>query len=174
MNIPIQKSALPLSALVFQRRVTLGKFKSAKEYLTALKKEGQTVTSWAIDLLMSPEFACAAEPTEINLVGISVEDLGFNEGGEGEEILNAALKQGLELCPAEAGPALRLAFVEGRPDSFCIAMKPIHDEVVGPSIFWLRNDNDIEPLLTSTNFPPDGFWEPDQVLTFVRSSRRQA
>jgi hypothetical protein len=53
---------------------------------------------------------------EYNLVSFSVEQLGFTNGAKLKEIYSKAKELGLEVCPAEVGPRLRLQY-QNQPES---------------------------------------------------------
>jgi hypothetical protein len=92
-------------------------------------------------------FTTLHEPQEIQLIRVSVFDLGFTEMPTWEEIIdgNRLSTLGLGLCPAETGVHLRLQhFDRVHPEGFghlYIAMEPItgHDEewYAGNKIFAL-------------------------------------
>lgn len=69
----------------------------------------------------------AKQEATMELVVVSVSNLGFPNGATLPDIYRAAEQQGLKLCPAEVGPMLRLHYPE-QPirESLTIAMKPVH------------------------------------------------
>ncbi len=77
-------------------------------------------------MLRSKDFVAQKTKEKINLVRLSVADLGFPSGASTEQIYQAAEKLSLELCPPEVGPHLRLQY-EDQPkgEYIAIAMKPI-------------------------------------------------
>ncbi len=97
-------------------------------------------------------------PQEIELVKISVEELGFKDGATRKYIYAKALSLGLELCPAEVGPALRVAYTDQlKGEYLLIGMEPITDSFGDPFVFsvnhyggglWLGTDDG----------EPDDFW----------------
>ena len=59
-------------------------------------------------------------------MALSVKELGFNDGAYYKDICTKALELGLELCPAEVGPALRLVYKDqSRGEWLRIAMEAI-------------------------------------------------
>ena len=81
----------------------------------------------AAELIGRPAFTLSKTRTEVTLVVLSVSELGFkDEGATMKEIYARAQQLGLELCPAEVGPQLRLQYLDQPLGEFLhIAMKPI-------------------------------------------------
>ena len=81
----------------------------------------------ANEILGKPEFKIVAQATEINLVVVSVGELGFKEAStEIQEIFKKAQELGLKLCPAEVGPQLRLQYPQQpKEEMLLVAMEPI-------------------------------------------------
>jgi hypothetical protein len=88
---------------------------------------------------------------EITIIQRSVGDLGLGSGATLLEVFAVAHAQGLELCPPDTGPDLRLAlrFQADAPDSILSARRspagalkigsaPLGDEVEYPKRFYLR------------------------------------
>ena len=78
-------------------------------------------------ILKSREFSLSTNETEINLVIASVADLGFSDEGAALPAIYARARTlGLELCPAEVGPLLRLRYLNQPVGEWLrIAMTPI-------------------------------------------------
>jgi len=79
-----------------------------------------------------------------------------------------ALELGLELCPAEVGPVLRLAYKD-QPLSgwLIIAMNVITVSVGGLSVFRVEHDD--RGLWLSAGYGhPESFWGSDKHFVFVR------
>jgi hypothetical protein len=151
------------------KTVRLGVYKTADAYREALQASKHRCGEWVTDLFGKPACHCASEETDVDLVVLSVEDLGFKEGALYSEICEKAQDVGLELCPAEVGPALRLAYEnQPRGERLIIATTPFADsgeeldlfamEVSGGGGLWLRGDCG----------PADRYWEPDRRFVFVR------
>jgi hypothetical protein len=82
---------------------------------------------WADEILGRPSFPFSRKPTELDLVVVSVADLGFGDQGAPLRDIHArALASGLELCPAETGPVLRLNYLDQPLGEFLhVAMRPV-------------------------------------------------
>lgn len=94
------------------------------------------VTDWAKDILNSGDFATSRTIEGTDLIRLTVANLGFPSGATTDEIYRKAEEFGLELCPAEVGPHLRLSYTGG--DWMYIAMKQIPDRDGDPGVFCLR------------------------------------
>ncbi len=96
---------------------------------------------WAKNnLLSSEDFTTLENEEECELIKLTVKDLGFPGGATTEQIFEKAIELGLELCPAEVGPQLRLQ--SKIKDWTLIAMKQITDRYDYPRIFDLSSDGD--------------------------------
>ena len=81
----------------------------------------------AAEIIGRPGFTLSKARMDVNLVVLSVSELGFRDAGATTaEIYARAQQLGLELCPAEVGPQLRLQYLDQPLGEFLlIAMKPI-------------------------------------------------
>jgi len=85
-----------------------------------------TIADDADEILGRPAFPFIKTPVELDLVVLSVFELGFGDEASLHDIYARAVALGFELCPAEVGPALRLRYLEQPPGDFLhIAMKPV-------------------------------------------------
>ncbi len=105
----------------------------------ALLKNGHKISSYAEDILNKVSFS--KEGIEYNLVEFSVAQLGFPRGAKLSEIYAKAKEFGLELCPAEVGPLLRIQYTNQPDNNYLrIAMEPIFDR--GGDLALFRVDRD--------------------------------
>lgn len=111
------------------KTIKLGTLKNADEFRKALKKDGFKIGDWGNDILGKPAFTVpSAEEEEVQLANVSVADLGFKNGANYGDICAKAKELGLELCPNEVGPQLRLQYKDQpKGEYLCIAMEPITD-----------------------------------------------
>jgi hypothetical protein len=81
----------------------------------------------AAEIIGRPAFRLSRARADVDLVVLSVSELGFkDEGATMAEIHARAQQLGLELCPAEVGPQLRLQYLDQPLGEYLhIAMKPI-------------------------------------------------
>ena len=108
------------------KTIKLGTIKNADEFRKALKKAGFKISDWANNIIGKPAFTVASSEEEIELVNLSVEELGFKNGAKYGDICTRAKELGLELCPNEVGPQLRLQYKDQPKGEWLrIAMEPI-------------------------------------------------
>ncbi len=117
--------------------------KTAKQLEALLTEQGIQTSSYAQDMLKSKDFEPLKIPETITTVRLKVEDLGFTNSPTTDELYKRALSYGLELCPAEVGPHLRLKDTK-QPlrEWYYIGMKQITDRDGDPGVFELERDGD--------------------------------
>ncbi len=115
-------------------------------------------------------------PLTLSLVRPSVEELGFPEGATLEEIYKSAQNQGLELCPAEVGPYLRMQYKkQPRKEYLNMAMEPLpgyEGDAQGPRVFTIVHNHpsfDKGKLLHAEHgFRPEYTRESNERFVFIR------
>ena len=134
-----------------------------------LKDKNIYLSDWGKDILHKTEFSSfdklgtGKEKEEYELVRFSVEQLGFRDGATTDEIYKKAEELGLELCPAEVGPQLRLKY-PGK-EWMLIAMKQISGRDGNPHVFDLHSYGDRLELYGYRAEPEDG-WGADDSFVF--------
>jgi len=150
------------------RPLTLGLHKTADLYREALTQAGFKISDWTRDILGKPQFTVATEETEVNLVVVSVADLGFPKGATRAQIYTRAKQLGLKLCPPEVGPALRLQYSDQpQGEWLLIAMEPISGPDGSPYVFCVGHGDSGRWLRESGGFPR-GCWNADCCWVFLR------
>jgi hypothetical protein len=122
-------------------------------------------SSYANDLLDSKDFETLSTPEHADLIRLTVGDLGFDRGATTDEIYQRAEEYGLELCPAEVGPQLRLSYTGN--EYMWIAMKQITDRDGVPGVFFLDED-DGGLRLGASRARPDYGWRAGDRMVFRR------
>jgi hypothetical protein len=98
----------------------------------------------ARSMLQNPDFTVINKPEKITLVRLKVKDLGFKQDPTIEQFYNRAQELGLELCPPEIGPHLRLNYQEIfkreqlKGEDLYIGMKQIIDSSGHQNIFYVH------------------------------------
>lgn len=143
---------------------------AADDFRAALKQGGFRIGDWANDLLGRPAFKASKTEMKVDLVVVSVAELGFPNGATRKDIYKRALELGLELCPAEVGPQLRLQYGDQPMNEwFFIGMEPIAGSGGGPEVFRVGRGGG-GAWLGSYYGGPDGLWPGDDRWVFVRGS----
>jgi hypothetical protein len=118
----------PASEFRVWKTIKLGTngLKAADDFSKSFKDNGFKVSDWANDILGKPAFTVATEETEIDLVVVSVAELGFKNGATRENIYARAKERGLDICPNEVGPQLRLQYKDQpKGEWLIVAMEPL-------------------------------------------------
>jgi len=109
------------------RMITLGAHTGVEAYRDALDAAGVKVGVSADEIVGRPAFAYATMTLGVELAIVSVAELGLEaEASAQSEIYARAKRIGLELCPAEVGPRLRLDYRD-QPlgEALDVAMEPV-------------------------------------------------
>jgi len=151
------------------RTIRLGTgLKTADDFRRALRDGKFRLSNRTLDILERPAFKVADEETEIDLVKVTVAELGFKDNARRDQIYEKAQKLELELCPAEVGPQLRLQH-QDQPNGECIlvAMEPIIGSGGYPDVFCVAR-RDSELWLDSYWGSPSNFWNAEPRWVFCR------
>lgn len=120
--------------------------RSGEEFIMHLRAHGYHVDYSSEKYYRAPDFVWVPIETDVDLIRVTSRELGIEKHRYTfPELCKKALDQGLELCPSEVGPQLRLQLgYQKLYDGFYVAMKPI---MVGPlpppgvrrggCVFWL-------------------------------------
>ena len=126
------------------RTVSIGTFKNTFELRNALDAAGIHVGDSADEILARPNFNTSSTRLEYDLVVYSAKELGLvEESVSHADIYERASCLGLELCPAEIGPQLRLNYLDQpQADVINVAMEPMttyYGELIDFSISHFPN-----------------------------------
>jgi hypothetical protein len=123
------------------RTITLGSYKGVDAYRDALDIAKIKIGDSADEILGRPVFPYARTKTGVELAVLSAADLGVeSDQASLAEVYQRARQAGLELCPAEVGPQLRLDY-RNQPlgEALDIAMEPVATYGGEPTILTLAN-----------------------------------
>ena len=131
--------------------ITLGTYRSGTDLLNTLLAEKCRVSRWSMQALENPDFPVVAAELTVDIVVVSMLELGFAEGELAtlDAIYDRAKQMGLETCPVEAAAQLRLQLLD-QPDwatrerltEFFIATEPFVLTPDGlPKIFSVVRDD---------------------------------
>ena len=145
--------------------LTIGGMKP-KKLEKALTAEGHRISDYAMDLLKSKYFTTLPEPKTISLVRATSRVMGLSGNPTTEQIYERADRLNWDLCPAEVGPHLRLAYKDQPMNEWLsIAMIQIADRNGRPNLFDVERNDHGSWLDTSWAEPADP-WNPDNSLVF--------
>lgn len=148
--------------------------RTADDFRRVLENHDFQIGDETYDILGKPAFRVASEEAEVDLVVVTVSELGFKRntyrGAYRKDIYKRALEFGLELCPPEVGPQLRLQYKD-QPmgERLHIGMVPIRRSRDDPRVF------SVERLLLAGSMKLDSFngsrnqfWDSSCRWVFVR------
>jgi hypothetical protein len=133
-------------------------------------------------LFQDHRFTTRAQPKLIEIVFLSVKELGF-VGATYQQLITRAFELGLVECPLELGPHLRLQLLEqpegsagftatqhrAPPGSITIASSPLDDSDETPKGFYLRRIDGVLWLRGYCSWPGH-LWSPEDVFVFSRGT----
>lgn len=139
--------------------------KAPKQLEKELVSGGFRISYYAKDLLRSRDFTTLPDKQTLSLVRVKISDLDLGDPTT-DQIYAKAKSLGLELCPAEVGPQLRLAYKDQPLDEWLyIGMKQIADSFGYPDVFRLdRRENGL--WLDGVWARPDDKWNPENAFVF--------
>ena len=160
--------------LVVWRTIKLGTgIKDANGFCQAIKNAEMSISDWANDIIGKPEFTVVAGETEVDLVKVTVAELGFKNGAQRNQIYDRAKELDLELCPPEVGPQLRLQYKDQPLNEWIlIGMEPIRYSDGGLYVFFVGHRGD-GLWLFSYSGNPVYVWGADYQWVFVRPRKCQ-
>ncbi len=144
--------------------------KTAKEYEKELIDQGHRISDYAKDILA--KIKATKQSQSIQTVRLSVKDLGFSSATRYDKICERARELGLDLAPAETGPALRLLMKnQAMNDWFLVGMEALTNRDGYPDLFSLERYVGGSWLEASRGYP-DRQWNPDNEFAFACASIR--
>jgi len=151
------------------RKVTLGTcLRNPDDFREAIKQSGMKIRDWANDILAQPAFAVAREKIEVELINVSVAELGFKDGATYQDICLRACGLDLDLCPNEVGPHLRLQYKDQpKNELLVVAMNAITSSSGCPTVFCVERDGGAL-CLRGLSSSPSSFWNGDNRFLFLR------
>ena len=143
------------------KTIELGGFKTADDFRKAINGVRMKISTWANDIL--GRSVITNRKVKLDLVMLTTAELtGKKEGGTTAEVFAGAARLGLEKCPAEAGPQLRLQYQDQLNGEWIIVgMKPITGSGGGLGMFSvMRGDSGLLWLDGGPWGGSDGIWYP--------------
>lgn len=147
------------------KTIEIGFIHSSVEMLKRLEEKGFSVSTWAKDILSKVSFSVTKQ--KVDLVLVTVAELGFPDGAKIREIFAKAKELGLLLCPAEVGLYLRLDYSnQPRGEWLIIGMEPVSDSGGGLGLFCVNHDS-YDRWLDAFYGYPDDFWNSSNRFVFM-------
>ena len=143
--------------------------KTADDFCKALTADGYFIGNWSEDILGKPAFKVSKTEQEVELIEVSVRELGFKENTCYEDIRKRASEFGLDLCPAEVGPQLRLQYKDqSKGIEVVVAMNAITSSDGDPRTFSVSRNNVGDQYLDAIYSYDDIIWSIDDLFVFMR------
>lgn len=157
-----------------------------RELIEKLQQSSILINEYGKRLLADDKFTTSELKYSLPTVELTVGNLGFPDGATTVEIFNRAKELGLELCPIELGPYLRLEYLD-QPErssentlqqqqapsgSITIASEILTDDDDFPKGFYLRRINGV---LWLRGYLADHLhvWNPEDHFIFCHKGRRE-
>lgn len=150
------------------RTIKLGTgLKTAHDFCEALKTSGMFISDTSGDILRTTAFMVAPEEMEINLVVVSNAELGFKDGAKLRKTYARARELGLNLCPSEVGPQLRLQYKDQpNGEGLLVAMESISDSYGFRRLFNIECEPDGCLFLGGYDGRMGNVWNADKCFVF--------
>ncbi len=149
------------------------------ELLQELQRNAISMNEAGETLVASDQFTTSETRYSVTTVELTVGNLGFSRGATMAEIYTGAGVLGLDLCPLEVGPHLRLQYRDqpeghwGQPvrhhqapaGSITVASTPLTDDDDVPKGLYLRRITSVR-WLRGYRSGPEHIWAPDDHFIF--------
>lgn len=142
LRSPISKEKLTF------REVWIGGL-SKEELLQDLEDNKIGINAYGLQIINHKDFIITPAREKLQIVEISLSDLGFSKGATTQEVYRQAQRLRFKLCPPELAVHMRLQYIDfSQPiDPIAgnwqnIAMKELSDDLDFPRGFYLRKRED--------------------------------
>lgn len=168
---------------VITRTIEVGGL-TKRQLIQKLQEHSISINQYGEKLLSDGKFTTTETKYSIKTVALTVRDLGFPDGTTMPQLYKQAKELGLELCPLELGPYLRLEYLD-QPEgntgnsshqnqapsgSITIASEIVSDDEDFPKGFYLRK---IDGVLWLRGYLADDLhvWNPEDQFIFSQSKK---
>lgn len=166
---------------VFERAIEVGGL-TKMQLIQKLYQHSISINQYGKKLLYDDKFITSESKYNLNIIQLSVMDCGFSNGATMPQLYKQAKQLGLELCPLELGPYLRLEYLDqpesnsGNPlqqhqapsGSITIASGIVSDDDDYPKGFYLRK---LDGVLWLRGYVADDLhvWNPNDQFIFSQT-----
>lgn len=141
--------------------------KSDSDFINALNDAHCVLGEWACAMIRNDAFAASDVETELDLIVVSNHTLGFRKATILSETFARAKEYGLQFCPVEVGPQLRMQYLDQQVrDSLIVAMEPIPALADTPNVFEVRTNYDGTKVLVGAAAIPDALYSLETFFVF--------
>ncbi|MFD1848896.1 helicase [Oceanobacillus bengalensis] len=167
---------------VITRTIEVGGL-TKSQLIQKMQQQSILMNAYGKRLFSEDKFTTSDTKYTLKIVELAIRDLGFPRGATMPQIYKRANELGLELCPLELGPHLRLAYLDqpegysGKPSlrheapsgSITIASDIISEDDNFPKGFYLRKMSDV---LWLRGYIADHLhiWSPDDYFIFCQTN----
>jgi len=154
------------------------------QLIQKLQEHSISMNHYGEQLLSDDQFITSETKYSLDTVELAVRNLGFPDGATMPQLIKQANKLGLELCPLEVGPYVRLEYLDqaegdlgnslqqhqAPSGSITIASEIIRDDDDFPKGFYLRK---IAGVLWLRGYVADDLhiWNPDDQFIFRKTEK---
>lgn len=125
-----------------RRPLTIGGV-TKRQLLDRLRDASVSLNDYAHELFDDPGFQTAPHSLNVEVVAVSLADLGLTAGGTFDQIIERSEAHGLKACPLEVAPHLRLTYLDQPIGPYLtVASRELHPETEQPNGFYLRHLDD--------------------------------
>ena len=173
VQVPAASDAVPVTAAQapIWKTITIGKYKGANAVRAAIDTAPCPIAmgDWADEILGRPAFPFSRAKLDITR-RVSAAELGFGpDGASLHDIYARADTFGLDLCPAEVGPILRLNYLDQPLGEFLhVAMRPVAT-YGGELVDFTLGNGGSALLLIGGDAHPDGVFTGAVRFVFMRA-----
>ncbi len=147
------------------KTIKLGGIKTADDF----HKKLDLCCGYIAALIDRVNYSVTEAETEVDLVLVTVAELGFENGASRPDIYERAQKLGLILCSAEVGPQLRIQYRDQPVNQWIyIGMNPVEIGAWKPVIPRVGVTCFCEPWLDAWDGYPDNFSESYRYWVFAK------
>jgi hypothetical protein len=168
--VPIESGDLYPDCPAIVRTIEVGGMSKA-ELLHEFQRHSISMNAYGKRLFKDDSWAPSETSSDLETVELTARQLGFSEGATSAQLFERAAELGLNLCPLEVGPFLRLQYLD-QPEGLwiTIASQKFSPDPDYPNGFYVRRLED-GLWLRGYTASEDYVFDPDDHFVFCRFDR---